>query len=366
MTRLPDFRPLAFALTALSLLAQAPSPQEQAALEACMKPLPTGGQVAVAVVRGTEVRFLGMEKASSGLRPVDNRGGVFELGSISKVFTATLFARQVTQRHLDLHAPVQAQVPFPLKVRGREGADMELWHLATHTSGIEHHQPPGAMTHAFFHGHLDQPWKDWDRARFEQYLKEDLALAHKPGTRYRYSNMGMSLLGYIVSLRAGTTYEALLQAELCQPLGMTTTGTDPTRMLDRVVVGLKANGKPFPGQDMAALAPCGGIYSSAQDLARFALYHLDPAHADAALTQRIAFKDAEQGSLGLGWHTLEFPDGSYWLNHNGNIAGYNNSFNLNPKTGCAVIVLCNVVDDPAPGEAVRKLGRTLMRLAEAP
>lgn len=94
-------------------------------------------------------------------------------------------------------------------------------------------------------------------------------MASKPGTRYLYSNLGMSLLGWILCLRTGRTYEAMLQEDLFGPMGMHRSTTDLTRVRDCVIEGLDAKGKPMPNQAMKALAPCGGLFTTAEDLARF-------------------------------------------------------------------------------------------------
>jgi CubicO group peptidase (beta-lactamase class C family) len=342
-----------------------PTPEERAAIEKCLLTMPPQVQVASALVRGDSVRFLGVERTPAGSRLVDNRLAVFQIGSMTKVFTATLFAQQVVKGTLRLDDTVQSRLPFKLKASGRDGAEMTLGELASHTSGIAHHQPPGLGFHAFFHGHSDEPWKDYDQARFEAYLKEDLALAHKPGTGYLYSNIGMSLLGKIVGLSTGKSYEVMLEEGIFRPLDMCGSSTQIAKVRDRVVLGLKANGKPFPNQDMAALTPAGGIFTCAEDLARFARAQFDPAEPAIALTQKPVFTIEEGYSVALGWHLVEWRQGWRWLNHNGGIGGYTSTLNVDPKNRLAVLVLCNVMNDDVPGEKVRVLGRELLKQLEA-
>jgi CubicO group peptidase (beta-lactamase class C family) len=341
-----------------------PSPTERLAIETCLDGMPPGVQLAIALVQGDSVRFLGAERTADGLRLVDNRRAVFQIGSMTKVFTATLFAQQVVKGTLGLDDTVQSRLPFKLKVSARDGVEMTLRQLASHTSGIAHHQPPHLMLHAFLHGNSDEPWKDYDQARFEEYLKEDLALAHTPGSAYLYSNLGMSLLGKILTLRTGQSYETMLQEGIFRPLGMGGSTTDIAAVRDRVVVGLKANGKPFPNQDMAALTPCGGIFTCTEDLAAFARAQLEPAEPAVELTHKPVFTIEEGYHVALGWHLVDWVQGWRWLNHNGGIGGYTSTLNVDPKNRCAAMVLSNVMNDEVPGEKVRALGRALLKQLE--
>ena len=344
----------------------AQSSSENAAIRTCLTKMPPKVQVAVALVRGNKVRFLGAERTASGVRQVDNRSTVFQIGSMTKVFTATLLAQEVVAGRLRLDDKVANRLPFKLRVSGRGGVEMTLGQLASHTSGIAHHQPPGLTLHAWLHRHPDEPWQDYDRSRFEAYLKDDLELAATPGTQYRYSNIGMSLVGLVVSIETGKPYEALLQERIFRPLGMRASTTDLALVADRVVPGLKTNGKPFPNQFMAALTPAGGIYTSAEDLARFVQVEIERSDPAVLLSQTPVFTISEGEYVALGWHLYDWVQGWRTLNHNGAIGGYTASFYIDVANRCASIVLSNVMNKGDYGEAIRVLARTFLRQLEQP
>lgn len=344
---------------------QGASPDAWEAIEGCLARMPAGVQVAIALVQGDEVQFLGAERAGSGIRPVENRSAVFQIASITKVFTATLLAREVVKGTLSLDDPVAARVGAPLKETGRDGVAISLGHLASHTSGIAHHQPPWLGVRSVLRLHPREPWKGYDRERFERYLARELTLESTPGTSYRYSNMGMSLLGLALSERAGKPYEELLQGEIFGPLGMRHSTTDAGRVRERIVVGRKVNGTPYPNQDMEALTPSGGILTSAEDLARFATAMLAGTDPALELARRPVFTIAEGEQVALGWHVYTWREGWRVVNHNGGIGGYTSTFNVDPEHGRAVVVLANVMNLGDHGEAVRALGRALLRLMAA-
>jgi len=355
---------LALAVSAAGLAQPAPpSAEERAIIEKQLLPLPTRVQVAVAIVTDGGVRFIGAVRTKEGVRYIENRTSLFEIGSISKIFTATLLAQQVEKGTLSLDTPVRDLVPFPLHQSGRDGVEVTLRHLATHTSGMCH-QPPGLNRHALFHGHLGQPFKDYDRARFEAFLKEDMELAFTPGTKYQYSNMGMSLVGYILSLKLGKSYEEILQADLLVPLGMTSTTTQRSTVPGRVIGGIEKEGVDAPSWDMGALAPCGGVLTCAEDFAKLvqAQFGADPA---IALTQKSAFPIEEGYSVGLGWHIVDRKNGERWLNHGGGMAGYTAIVNVNVKRRCGVVVLSNMGNAHALAENISQMGRDLLKGVEA-
>lgn len=345
--------------------ASTPTPAERAAIETCLQKMPPRVQVAIALVKGDEVRLLGAERTEMGTRPLDNRSAVFQIGSITKVFTAMLLAQQVARGTLRLEDPVARYLPFKLNVSGRDGVEMTLGQLASHTSGIAHHQPPDMTRHAWLHFHPNEPLRDYDRSRFEAYLKEDLELASTPGTKYFYSNIGMSLVGLVLSTTTGKTYEALLQEGIFGPLGMSGSTTELARVRDRVVPGLKTNGKPYPNQDFAMLNPAGGIYTCAEDLARFARAEIERADPAVVLTQKVVFTMSEGEHVALGWHVYDWTSGWRTLNHNGGIGGYTTTMTVDTTNRCASIVLSNVMNEDDHGEAVRALGRALLKQVEA-
>lgn len=340
-----------------------PSPEERSLVEKQILPLPAKVQVAVAMVQGDSVRFLGAERTPQGIRYIDNRAAMFEIGSITKIFTATLLAQQVRMGSLRLEEPVRGLVPFKLRSSARGGVEVTLKHLASHTSGMCH-QPPGLNFHAFIHGHTAEPFRDYDRPRFEHYLQQEMELDFTPGERYQYSNMGMSLVGYILALRTGKNFEALLQENIFGPLGMKSSTTDRSRVRDRVVVGVKNEGVAAPNWDMNALAPAGGIKTSAEDFARFAQAQFVPDPA-IAMTQQPTVKIEDNYFVGLGWHIIDRKNGERWLNHGGGMAGYTAIVNVNARKRRAVIVLSNLGNAHKRAENISQLGRDLLRNLEA-
>ena len=340
-----------------------PSPAERSFIEEQLLPLPAKVQFAVAVVQGDSVRILGAERTQQGIRYLDNQTAVFEIGSITKVFTATLLAHHVQKGTVRLDEPVRRLIPFELRSPGRGGVDVTLKHLASHTSGMCH-QPPWLNLHAFTHFHPREPFRDYDQSRFEHYLRKQMKLDFTPGERYQYSNMGMSLVGHVLAWQTGNGYENLLQENIFGPLDMGSSTTELSRVRDRVVVGVKNAGVSIPNWDMNALSPAGGIKTTAEDFAKFARAQFDPDSA-IAMTQQPSLAIQDNYSVGLGWHIVDRNHGERWLNHGGGMGGYTAIVNVNVRTKCAVIVLSNLGNGHKLAGNVSQLGRDLLTNLEA-
>jgi len=145
---------------------------------------------------------------------------------------------------------------------------------------------------------------------------------------------------------------------------MRSSTTDLARVRDRMVAGVKSEGVPAPNWDMNALAPAGGIKTSAGDFARFAQAQFAPDPA-IATTQQPTFKIEDNYLVGLGWHIIDRKSGELWLNHGGGMAGYTAIVNVNVRKKCAVIVLSNLGNAHALAENVSQLGRDLLTNLEA-
>lgn len=198
---------------------------------------------------------------------------IFEIGSITKVFTAALLADMARRGEVRLDDPVQRYLPAGVQVPTRGGRAITLLHLATHTSGLPR-----------LPGNLGRTVRD--RANpYAHYTVDDLyaflngcRLARVPGERYAYSNLGAGLLGHVLALRAGMGYEALVTRRLCGPLGMMDTAvTLSPEQRGRLAQGHAASDEPVPLWDLPMLAGAGALRSTARDMLAFLAANLESA-----------------------------------------------------------------------------------------
>ena len=282
---------------------------------------------------------------------------VFEIGSVSKVFTSLLLADMVQKSEVKLDDPIAKYLPASVKVPGRNGRQITLVDLATHTSGLPR------MPDNLEPSDNDDPYADYSVRQMYDFLS-NYTLQRDIGAKYEYSNFGGGLLGHILALRAGTNYEALMQERICRPLGMTSTGVALSPVMkSRLAQGHNANGRAVPNWNLPTLAGAGGIRSTANDMLKLAAASLGlsktplaPAIALAETPRHEAGSPTTQ--IGLAWHvTKRFGSELTW--HNGATGGYHSYIGLNKQKKRAVVVLAN------SSSSIDDIGQHLLELQYA-
>lgn len=319
---------------------------------------PNGTQFAVALVRDSAVYYLGSIREADKLVNTDNRQSVFEIGSISKVFTSTLLAHYAHAGRVQLDEPLQTYLPFQLKESEKNGEPITLQTLANHTAGLP--RIPGDMiAGALFN--RSNPYRKYSKEKLEKYLQEDLQLKSTPGEEYAYSNLGAGLLGYTLSTVVGKSYEEMLQEVVFGPLRMSSSTTEREKIRSKLVKGLGKNGKQTANWDLNALSGAGAVLSSVEDLSKFALANFAP---DPVLDLQRAqtFGVDEKMSLALGWHIITTDSGLTCRWHNGGTGGYSSSMAIDPDTNTAAIILSNISSGHSERGKIDRLCFRLMSL----
>ena len=272
-------------------------------------------------------------------------GAVFEIGSITKVFTASVLSDMVARREVKLDDPVANYLPraVHMPVRGRP---ISLLDLATQVSGLPRLPDNLAPRDP------SNPYADYSVRQLYEFLSR-YQLPRDPGASYEYSNLGMGLLGHALALRARMSYEQLVARRLLTPLGMRETAitlTPPLRA--RLAPGHDEAGKVVPNWDLPTLAGAGALRSTASDMLAFLAANVDTSATPIgrALRQTHDPRQATDNpnlKVGLAWHILSRPSGNIvW--HNGGTGGYRTFIGFDPVRRIGVVVLSNFnrsVDD---------------------
>lgn len=290
----------------------------------------------VAMVDDGRVSIAGYGKLPDGRPPDANT--VFEIGSVTKTFTALLLVRQVRQGEAALDTPVASWLPG-WKIPSRDGKPITLGLLAEQYSGLP--RVPVNLDAAS----LADPYARYDSRQLRAFLAS-YALPRDPGAKYEYSNVGIGLLGYALATHAGLGYGALLKRDVLQPLGMDSTGVELTPALRaRLAPGHGITGQPAGHwQWLDALAGAGAVLSDGHDMLRY----LEANMGLAATPLTAAMKLAQQprrdvgplGRIGLAWMTTPTPDGPVvW--HNGETGGYSSFVGFTADGRHGVVLLTN-------------------------
>ena len=277
---------------------------------------------------------------SSGAEGVKLDGNtVFEIGSITKVFTAALLADMVARGEVRLEDPISKYLPASAKLPTRNGREITLVDLSTQFSGLP--RLPSNISPKDGRN----PYADYTVDQLYSFLA-GYELTRDIGERYEYSNLGVGLLGHVLALRAGKSYEQLLTERILEPLGMKDTRIVLTSgMSRRLARGHDEAGAPAANWDLPTLAGAGALRSTPNDMLKFLAANLDSARtpvARALATTRVARRDVPGGPLqiGLGWHILS-PFGQPIVWHNGGTGGYRAFIGLDDRNKRGVVVLSN-------------------------
>ncbi len=339
----------------LAICGIASAADRKVAVETLVQPVIDNGYavgLVVGILEDGRTQLFAFGKTAAGGKTPDART-VFEIGSVTKVFTASTLAVMVEKKQVALEDPVRKYLPAGAGIPAPpEGAkEITLLDLATQTSGLPR------MPSNFRPADPANPYADYSPAKLYEFVAQQ-TLVKKPDSKYLYSNIGMGLLGHALESKAGKPYGDLVVETIAKPLGLVDTQVQLSAdHKARLAQGHDGDGNPVANWDLTALAGAGALRSTAADMLKFVAANLDPPPALAA-----AFKDAHTiraplgpapGNIALGWHVK--ANGIYW--HNGGTAGYTSYISFSPERKTGVVVLINT-----SGSLMNEIGARLERL----
>lgn len=286
--------------------------------------------------QGVQLTSAGQRSASDAAEP-DAGADLFEIGSITKTFTALLLAQAVLRKDFALTDPVEPVLG--LRLRDSQGQPLQWLDLATHRSGLprlaSNMQPRLAA----------DPYADYGWTQLKAFLETWQPQVPRQA-RWEYSNLGFGLLGHALGLHAGKPFAALLHERVLQPLGLgdmrvAVPGDGPAGLLP----GHDANGQAVPRWTFDTMAGGGALIGSARSLARYAQAALGLIDTPLAPAFELTLRRHADGSgpanpMGLGW-TLGRLNGRRIANHDGGTYGFSSSLFLDLDQQRASLVLAN-------------------------
>jgi CubicO group peptidase (beta-lactamase class C family) len=263
---------------------------------------------------------------------------VFEIGSVTKAFTALLLTDMVERGEVRLSDSVSKFLPDGVRMP-RRGREITLGDLATHTSGL-----PRVPTNLSPKSMAD-PYVDYTPARLYEFLTS-YELTREPGEKWEYSNLGSGLLGHVLARRAGSDFETLARMRLFGPLDMMNTWQHlPKHLEDRMAAGHNAQLAPVAYWNWDALAGAGAFRSDAGDMLEFLAANLGhkksglaPAMAAMLLPRIPATPTMGQA---IGWNTVIRPGKTEIVLKDGGTFGFSSAIAFDPKRGAGIVILSN-------------------------
>jgi D-alanyl-D-alanine-carboxypeptidase/D-alanyl-D-alanine-endopeptidase len=318
------------------------APMSPAQVEAILRPRVgdhPGLGIVVGLIDGSGKRTtVSVGTAGEGTTRALDADTVFEIGSVTKVFTSTLLADMVRRGEVSLDDPVARLLPSSVRLPSKDGREITLLSLATHTSGLPR------MPTNFTPKDPENPYADYSVGQMYEFLGA-YQLGRPIGDVYEYSNLGAGLLGHALAAKLGTSYESALAERVLGPLGMKDTAIALTAgMRPRMSVGHTETGYATPNWDLPTLAGAGAIRATVNDMLRFLAANLGsgPAtlRADLESTHIPRHDTGKTGQIGLAWH-IRSGQGIEVIWHNGGTGGFHSFVAFDKTRRTAVVVLHN-------------------------
>lgn len=299
---------------------------------------------AVLLAKGDEVLFAkACGEASKRFHAANNLETKFNLGSMNKMFTAVAVMQLVEKGKVPLDAPISSYVDeswLPESVTGK----VTVRHLLTHTSGLG--------------SYFNETYQNSSRELFRKVddykpLVQGDTLAFEPGSRFRYSNTGMLLLGVVIEKATGQDYFDYIRENIYKPAGMA--NTDCYEMdfpVENLAIGyIPAPHSPYKWENnlykhVIRGGPAGGGFSTVGDLHRFARALQTGKLLSKASLEKL-WTDYAGASYGYGFSIETGPKGRV-VGHSGGFPGLNGNLDIFLENGYITVVLSNYDNGASP------------------
>lgn len=296
-------------------------------------------------------RIVSYGKMDNGTDQEVNGDTVFEIGSVTKTFTTLLLQDMIERGEMKLDDPVARYLPASVTMPARKGKEITLLHLATHTSGLP------CWANNYDSKRVDNPFIDYTVERLYAFLS-GCKLTRDPGAEWGYSNLGMELLGHVIALKAGTSYESLLVERICRPLKMDSTRVTLTPELNaRFATGHNELGYAVSRYDYI-LAGSGAIRSTANDLLKYVAANLGLTRSGLTplmeKTHAARVRMSPDTEVGLAWWVGHNAEGNTIVSHGGLTGGFRAYVGFDKARRHGVVVLSNF------GTRVSPIGELLL------
>ena len=308
--------------------------------------------LSVGVIHAGKTSSYHFGTVSKHRRSLANDRTIYPIASLTKTFTGTLLAQAQYEGKLKLDDDIRKYLDEDYPNLAFEQKPILVKHLVNHVSGLPGLLPDKREAAPSFQSDTPYPERlhklvaTSTRADFYADLHR-VKLTAPPGTRFRYSNAGAQLAGYILERLYGVGFEMLVQQRIAAPLGMRDTFITPnTEQKSRLVDGYDETGRPqpyFPEQSQAA----GALKSSLPDMLAYARWHMAEHDPAIRLSHQPMDRDGDY-TAGLNWQLLR-KDADRVVFQDGSHPGFACLMVLYPERGHAIVLLSNEIDSGTMG-----------------
>jgi D-alanyl-D-alanine-carboxypeptidase/D-alanyl-D-alanine-endopeptidase len=350
--------------TSIPTMAATPFNQVQTLLQTKLEKDQLGVGFAAALIQGDKVQYLNLGHVLKDQSQATTSDHLFEIGSVTKTFTAVALASMVKEGKIKLSDAVQNHLPKSVKLPIKNGKAITFVSLSNHSSGL-----PRLPTNLAPKDPLD-PYADYSVTMMYDFLNNH-TLTREVGKSHEYSNLGAGLLGHVLSLIDNKSYQQMITDRVFKPLGMKHSYVDvPANQLAMLSDGHDSELNKSKHWKLPTLAGAGAIKSTTRDMVKYVKANLNrkPLAGALTLTQKPTADFNEHGAkIGLGWITNTHDKGSYiW--HNGGTGGFRTFVGFDHANNRGIVLLANSiygVDDIGNAYLSSNLSELIKKNSEA-
>ncbi|RSK26116.1 class A beta-lactamase-related serine hydrolase [Bacillus sp. HMF5848] len=285
---------------------------------------------------------------------------IYEIGSITKVFTSSLLAKAIDENKIHLDDSITEYVPSLSDNKYLMKDPITIRHLTTHTSGLPSLPLKFTFQLLFSKKIRTNPYLYFTDDDLLDFIKKYRFPIERRS--FQYSNLGVGLLGYILSSLYDDDYETVVQNEICKPLHLENTAIHlSTEQYKQLIPCFNNRNKKVGNWDFKSLHGAGALKSTAKDLLIFLACHIgesrDTLNNIFSLTHEIQYKEKSDLNVGMNWIVNQKKD-IFW--HNGGTAGYSSFVGFSKQKQTGMVILSNYETSFSKKESLDTVGFELL------
>jgi CubicO group peptidase (beta-lactamase class C family) len=310
----------------------------QTFIEDYLKSFPNNAEIAIGIIDGASTYKLGYRVENGTVVLVKNESALFEIGSITKVFTSALLMREVRDNTIALTDPLQKHLKVHIKQDTYQNQRLTILHLITHTSGLKRNPLMGYK-------------------RYSNYL-QSFKLDYLPGKKWEYNNLTVALVGKLAAEKRSASWDASLKENLLIPLNMKDTysnlGEAPKVNRVQCVNKKGERGGCYWHRIGEFQWPNGGIISNINDMMKWLqanltkenlspnLHYIHDSHNPLADTISTAWFKKYNATQGIGWWHYRTDSNARIICHGGNMPAQTSFIAFDKEKNRGIVILTNV------------------------
>ncbi|WP_286441420.1 MULTISPECIES: beta-lactamase family protein [unclassified Myroides] len=301
--------------------------------------LPEQGEIALAIIKGDQVHYYGLKKKSKLIRDVDNKRGLFALGTFTSIFTNTILAQADVEGKVKLWEDINAYYPQPFK----DTLSFSFSSLANGSAMLPFFPKITLVGEDLVTNKKKRKEQETSigNPSIANYLAQDIELDTLK-VRGRFSIFGSSVLGDALARVYHKPYTDLFKTHIVDQYNLPSTQLIKSRRTKTVEsIGKVDLGLDNKASYMDIFLPSTQGYSTIEDLSTYIQAYFDPKNKELALMQKPTYMITPDDWISLGWRLNFFGDKESLYFHRGIDVAYSNFVSFSPERKEGVIVLAN-------------------------